>query len=256
MDATLTKPAQASYRPADGYATFVLLPSQLELGDITDHVHGPMRIEEITQRIQTWTAAGYAPNDWKRPPPGDYAPPPLARHIPGWARIRVYRRMKDSQKVPGHTKKVTSHNPVRRGCYTHVDGWNAACSCGWASPENPHHGKPRAQRTLVPHHAEALTAQTFTTVRNLTRISHLEDTLGERLPWHWHNSIATADLTPMGVDDAMPRLNRWAEALNAPIRPQYQGTLLNVFSPGTDPHAATDGVGIELRLPEGYGGNT
>ena len=249
MEATLTTAAKDLYRPAAGYATFVVLPNQLELGDITDHVQGPMRIEEITQRTQTWSAAGYPPSVWKRPPSGDFTPPPLTRHIPGWARTRVYRQVKDGQKIPGHTKKVTSHNPVRHGCYTRVEGWNAACSCGWTSPENPHYSKTKAQRSLIPHQAEVLTAQPFTTVRNLARISSLEDTLGERLPWDWRNGITIADLTPLGVDEARPRLSRWAEALNVPVQSRYQGTLLVAFSPSGGPGAATAGVSVELRLP-------
>ncbi|QGZ53333.1 hypothetical protein GPZ77_34450 (plasmid) [Streptomyces sp. QHH-9511] len=250
MDATLTKPSLPSYRPADGYVTLVLKPGQVELGDITDHSTGPVRVTEITERTQTWSIGGYAPDDWRRPLMNDFSPPPLMRHVPAWCKVRVYRRLEETRRVAGHSKVVKSHNPVRRGCYTHVQGWNASCSCGWVSPSNPHNSQDRARKALIPHHAEVLTKQTLAAVRNLARVMALEEAMGEQLPWAWRNGVATADLTPLGVDKARPQLERWADALGAPVLGRYQGTLLSTFSPSDGPESASAGVSVELQVPD------
>jgi hypothetical protein len=238
--------APPTYRPADGYVTLVVQPKDVQLGDITDHLTGFLRVREIVQRISVWTVGGHGPNDWTRVPMNDTDPPPLVRHVAGWSKLRVYRRVKPGLRVPGHTKTVTSHNPRVRGCYTHVDGWNAACSCGWKS-ETVHGSQGRAREALIPHHAEILTQQTQDAVPNLVRIQALEEHLGDRLPWTWRNGIAEADLAGLPETEQRARLDLWAQAVGGAVGPRWNGQVLGVFSE-TD-GVATNGIEIRTDIP-------
>ncbi|MEE1812622.1 hypothetical protein [Streptomyces sp. BE133] len=204
------------HAPKDGYITFILTPEQIRLGDITDHPDGPLRIAEITQRRSTWTLGGKHPDDYT--PIQELEAPPLVRHVVGWNAVRIYRKPAYSERlrIPGHTRTIKSHNPVRRGCYTHVDGWDASCSCGWASPTNPQRGKNAATGAFLLHQVEVLTAATVDKHPNLAQIESIEQQLGERLVWEWRSKHASAELA--GNEDAIrTRMGGWASALGTEV---------------------------------------
>ncbi|MGW2183920.1 hypothetical protein ACWCXX_39285 [Streptomyces sp. NPDC001732] len=238
------------HAPKDGYITYVLAPAQVRLGDITDHFDGPLRITEITQRQSIWTLGGKHPDDYT--PIQELEAPPLVRHVPSGNAVRIHRRPAygEALRTPGHTRTIESHNPVRRGCYTHVDGWNASCSCGWASPTNPHQGKNPAARAFQLHQVEVLTAATGDKYPNLARIQNLEQQLGERLVWEWRSRHASAEL--VGKEDVLrTRLGRWANALDTevietenPYCPPPQ-RLLRVSAPM--PATGGSSAGFDLR---------
>ncbi|MEU9849218.1 hypothetical protein [Streptomyces sp. NPDC047985] len=238
------------HAPEDGYITFILTPEQVRLGDITDHPVGLLRITEITQRHDTWTLGGKHPDDYT--PIQELETPPLVRHVAGWDAVRVHRKPAHGERLrtPGHTREIKSHNPVRRGCYTHVDGWDASCSCGWVSLTNPQRGRQSASGAFLIHQVEVLTAATVDKYPNLAQIEGIEQQLGERLAWEWRNRHASAELTGDG-DTVRDRMGRWAGALDTEVietenpyctPPQR---LLRVSAPM--PATGGSSVGFDLR---------
>ncbi|WP_406502196.1 hypothetical protein OHA04_45535 (plasmid) [Streptomyces sp. NBC_01590] len=238
----------------DGYITLVLTPEQVRLGDITDHPDGPLRIAEITQRRSTWTLGGKHPDDYT--PIQELETPPLVRHVVGWDAVRIHRRPTHGEtlRTPGHARTIKSHNPVRRGCYTHVDGWDASCSCGWASPTNPHlRGKSAATEAFRLHQVEVLTAGTVDKHPNLAQIEDIEQQLGERLVWEWRNGHASVELA--GDEDAIrDHMGRWASALDVEVienenrhctPPQR---LLRVSAPMSATWGSSAGINLRAEL--------
>jgi hypothetical protein len=215
----------ARYAPATGWTTIVVPPGDVELGDVIDHTAGLLTVTAITRRYTTWTLAGYNP---AAPPhaywalgggtgqdgAADGAPPPapLARHITAGARVRVRRLAEHWQRLPGHTRTVTSRNPRKSGCYTHVDGYDITCACGWTG-----HTRSRgtAAQVHARHRAEVITQSTRTTYR-LDLIEDLEVGLGDVLPWRWDHG-AQAQLRGLTTAQALIRLAPWAAALGADI---------------------------------------
>lgn len=210
------------HAPADGRFTLILTPGQVRLGDITDHFDGPLCVTEITQRRDTWTLGGRLYADYS--PQQELDPPPLVRHVPRWVGVRVMRRPPHGEplRTPGHTRSIKSHDPVRRGCYTHVAGWNASCSCDWTSPGNPWQGKKAASDAFLSHQVDMLTTATMEQHPSLARIEEIEQKLGERLPWQWTNKRASIELT--GDEEAVHvRLSRWAAALGSEVAESENG---------------------------------
>jgi hypothetical protein len=212
--------AVSSYSPACGYATIAVQPHQVELDDVIDDVDGLVVVTEITRRRDIWTLGGYNPAlPVRLPDPTPGFPrtddrPLFTRDMRAQPRIRVRRPAADWARLPGHTKKVTSHNPVRSGCYTLVEGYDASCSCGWAAPE-PTKGKYSAGEAVLRHRAEVITAQTHQHT-GLDQIERLEVDLEDLLPWRWDHG-AQAALRGLTTAQALARLTPWAQALGVQI---------------------------------------
>lgn len=205
-----------------------------------------MKVTEVTKRMHMWTVGGHTASGWQTRTMDDTSPPPMVRHVPNWCRLRVHRKPAPGLRLPGHTKTVKSHNPRLRGCYTHVDGWNTTCSCGWVG-NNPYPSEGRARAAFLPHQAQVLTSRTLSEVKNLARINTLEDKLGERMPWTWRNGIADAELVGMPPDQARTRLDRWAKALGAEVSTRRSHHRLGVFSSAED--GPIHGIEIRTDLP-------
>lgn len=211
----------ACYTPAQGYATIVVRPDGVELGDVVDHTAGLMVVTEITRRTGPWTLAGYNvalpyrvpnpdPDGWPRA----VLRPLISRDVIDHQRIRIRRPATHWQRLPGHTKRVTSHNPVKSGCYTLIGGWDAACSCGWAL-DAPARSRYSAGEAYTQHRADAIT-QATRDAYGLDAIERLEQQLGDVLPWRWDHG-AQAQLHGLTTAQALDRLTPWADALGATI---------------------------------------
>jgi hypothetical protein len=215
----------ARYAPATGWATIVVPPAGVELGDIIDHTAGLLVVTAITRRHATWTLAGYNPADpphaywalgggtWQdNTADGTPPPAPLARHVTAGVRIRVRRLAEHWQRLPGHTRTVTSRNPRKSGCYTLVEGYDVTCKCGWTGHSRSRGGAAQAHAT---HRADAIT-QSTRTAYGLDAIEDLEQQLGDVLPWRWNHG-AQAQLRGLTTAQALARLTPWATALGADI---------------------------------------
>lgn len=223
----------ASYTPHDGYATLVLRPEELQLNDVTDHHTGPLRITEITQRFRIWSVGGYGPDlRYARATYRTPEVPPLTRNIPSDHTLRVCRKVPVGTRLTGHAQQITSHNPRLRGCYTHVDGYNAACSCGWTSPDNAHSSRQRAREAFNRHQAQFLTDQTRDKFKNLAELQRLEEQLDHRLPWAWQNTFASADLTGMPEETLHELLARAAKILGVEVRREEEDNALTPWKEG------------------------
>lgn len=224
--------AAACYTPQTGYATIVAPAGAVELGDVVDHTTGLMVVTAITRRTATWTLAGYDP----AAPPAQYwalggtahgAPPtpPLARHVTGGG-IRVRRPATSWQRLPGHTKKITSRSPVKSGCYTLVQGYSAACACGWTAERRTRDGAAAAH---TEHRADIITAAARRAY-GLDVIEHLEQQVGDVLPWRWDHG-AQAQLHGLTTAQARDRLTPWAVALGAEIEHFIPGSFGHFADP-------------------------
>jgi hypothetical protein len=209
----------AHYSPARGYATIVVHPDEVDLGDVVDHTNGLMVVTEITRRHATWSIGGYNP---AAPPPFYWAlgagpapaTPPLARHVTAQPRIRVRRPATAWPRLPGHAKLITSSNPVKSGCYTLIDGYNANCACGWTASIIPK-TRQGAGEALDKHRALVLT-QATREAYGLADIERLEREVGDVLPWRWDHG-AQAQLRGLSTAQALARLAPWAAALGVEI---------------------------------------
>lgn len=213
------------YSPAAGYATIIVRPDEIELGDVTDHTQGLMVVTEVTRRTGDWTIGGYDPASprplWQRLEDArTHTAAPRQRVLPQQPRVRVRRPATVWARLAGHTKRVTAHNPVRRGWYTANDGWNAACSCGWAAAE-PLPGRDLAEDAVMVHRAEVLTDQTHRDY-GLAAIERLEAELVDVLPWRWDHG-SQAQLRGLTTDQALTRLTPWARALGVGIEHMSAG---------------------------------
>ncbi|BBB00593.1 hypothetical protein RVR_10592 [Actinacidiphila reveromycinica] len=227
--ATATAPLSETvscYSPAHAYATIAVQPHEVELGDVVDHTDGLVVVTEITRRRATWTLGGYNPALPARVPhpvhgfPNPVDRPLLTRDVRAQPRIRVRRPAAAWARLPGHTKKVTSRNPIRSGCYTLIDGYDVACSCGWSAAE-PARSKYSANEAVLRHRAEAIADQTHqqTGLRDIERV---EAELGDVLPWRWDHG-AQANLRGLTTTQAVARLTPWAVALGVEIEHMAAG---------------------------------
>ncbi|MEU5908879.1 MULTISPECIES: hypothetical protein [Actinomycetes] len=140
--------------------TILVRAEEAQLGDIADSTGGLVRVREIVQRHHTWDLAGDPPGHVARVDrpglwPGDT--PPLIRHsLPRTDVIRVRRTVKAFGRLPGHSKNVHSHAPVKRGWYTDPGGYDAECSCGWKK-DHVYVSKSGAAYGWLEHKASELT---------------------------------------------------------------------------------------------------
>lgn len=240
----------ARYSPAHGYATLATRPDQVRLGDVCDHSDGLLVVTEITLRHHTWTIGGYNP---AAPPPRYWslgsgqppAAPPLVRHVTSQPRIRVRRPATAWPRLAGHAKTISTHNPVKRGMYTTVQGWTAACSCEWTGPE-VHRGRGWAEEATARHRAQVITDATRADLGDLAAIEALENVLNDVLPWRWDHG-AQAQLHGLTPHDALKRLAPWAVALGVEIEHMsatYSGDRDFLW---VDSRASDNGPGLDIR---------
>ncbi|MFF8485214.1 hypothetical protein [Streptomyces antibioticus] len=190
---------------------------EVVLGDTVDSLDGLVRVREIVQRPGRWDLAGDPPGQPIRFAPN---PEPATRlSLQPSDRIRIRRSVNYFGRLNGHTKKVASHNPVKRGSYIHVDGYTAACSCGWKS-DKVLLGRHSAGRTWLAHKAGQLTDAAYGSNSALMFIATAEVVHPHLppLPWrfltvtggeHAGAGIAKADISALPVGQAREVLAAW-----------------------------------------------
>lgn len=186
-------------------ATVLARADEVLLGDVVDSADGPVRVREIVQRLQRWELAGDPPGQpvrYSSSRSTDGLPPLTRVTLPPYARIRVRRTIRSFGRLTGHAKKVASHNPVKRGWYTHVDGYTAACSCGWASP-TVHDGQGSAGAGWLAHKAGQITEAAYADNSALMFIATAEVVYPQLPPVPWRfTSITSGDHKGVGVGQA------------------------------------------------------
>ncbi|MFJ2731439.1 hypothetical protein [Streptomyces sp. NPDC087317] len=211
--------------------TTLVRADQVELGDFVDSADGLIRVREIVQRPQYWTLAGDPPGQAFRVAfhPNGESPAPRTQVIHRRnCTVRVRRGVSRFGRLTGHSKRVTSHNPVKRGMYTLVDGYNSACSCGWKS-STVHKSKHRAGEAWLGHKAGQLTEAAYAANSALLLIATTEIVHPQLppVPWYFTNTargdrrhghgIATADLKDLPVDQARAVLAAWRQVLGLTV---------------------------------------
>jgi hypothetical protein len=198
------------------------------LGDVVDTIDGPIRVREIVQRRHYWDLAGDPPGHHARPTARHRwpsLPEPLTRRIlPASETIRIRRPVRDFGRLKGHTKDVRSHNPVKRGWYTHVSGYTAACSCSWKA-KDIYSSKGGASDGYMGHKAGQFTEAAYADNSALLWLSSLEVVHPglPHLPWSFKkivsgprhgDGIAEASLDSLTVDQARAVLDAWRPVID------------------------------------------
>ncbi|MGW0821787.1 hypothetical protein [Streptomyces sp. NPDC002845] len=209
--------------------TLLARADEVLLGDVIDSTDGPVHVREIVQRRRLWDLAGDPPGHIICRPPGrrrgELDEPPLhTRRLAASTQIRIRRTVRSFGRLTGHTQQVASHNPVKRGCYTHVDGYTAACSCGWKATD-VYASKHRAGESWVAHKADRLSDAAYADNSALLWLSSLEVVHPHLppLPWEFKkivsgkrdgDGIALADLDMLTVARARQVLGAWQTVLD------------------------------------------
>lgn len=202
--------------------TFLARADEVLLGDTIDSLDGLVRVREIVQRPGRWDLAGDPPGLPARfiSAPGPHNPAPQTRlSLWPYDSIRVRRPVTAFGRVKGHTKTVASHNPVKRGCYTHVEGYTAACSCRWKS-RHIHPGRHSAGEAWTKHKAGQITDAAYQANSALMFIATAEVVHPHLPPVPWqfthvvsgenHGAgIAKAYVGALPVDQARVVLAAW-----------------------------------------------
>ena len=236
------------------------------LGDVVDTIHGPIHVREIVQRSQErWDLAGDPPGHIARPAaqhlwPGK-AEPLFRRALPAYQTIRIRRSIRHFGRLKGHAQDVRSHNPVKYGCYTRVDGYTAACSCGWKS-KNVHASKGKASDAWLDHKAGQFSEAAYADNSALLWVSSAEVVHPglPPLPWTFKKivtgprhgqGIAEACLDTLTVDQARQVMAAWQPVLDTDGRETFEE-----YFPGRDstPRGPRPGH-TRLRLSGDGGGN-
>ncbi|MBD9703417.1 hypothetical protein IHE56_15265 [Streptomyces sp. ID01-12c] len=198
------------------------------LGDIVDTIDGPIHVREIVQRTDRWTLAGDPPGHItrtisRRPWP-EPAEPLFRRTLPSYAKIRIRRSIRHFGRLKGHAQDVRSHNPVKRGMYTHIDGYTAACSCGWKATDI-YASKGRASDGWLAHKAGQFTEAAYADHSALLWLDSVEVVHPNLppLPWAFKkivsgprhgDGIAEASLDTLTVDQARQILAAWRPVID------------------------------------------
>lgn len=196
--------------------TFLARADEVVLGDTIDSVDGLVRVREIVQRPGRWDLAGDPPGQPIRfYTPRGSDPAPRSRVSPHpYDSVRVRRPVSSFGRLKGHAKKVASHNPVKRGMYTHVDGYTAACSCGWKSPD-VHAGPTTAGTAWLEHKAGQITDAAYASNSALKFIAAAEVAHRDVPPLPWRFTLmasaeqARADISTLPLDQARAVLAAW-----------------------------------------------
>jgi hypothetical protein len=208
--------------------TMLAHADEVFLGDVVDTIDGPVHVREIVQRRDRWTLAGDPPghivrsiarNPWPVP-----AEPLFRRTLPAYQTIRIRRSVRHFGRLKGHAQDVRSHNPVKRGCYTHIDGYTAACSCGWKAIDI-YASKGRASDGWQGHKAGQFTEAAYADNSALLWLDSVEAvhlTLPP-LPWAFKkivsgprhgDGIAEASLDSLTVDRARQVMAAWRAVID------------------------------------------
>lgn len=239
------------------------------LGDVVDTVHGPIHVREIVQRSNNrWDLAGDPPGHIARttrpggqdPWPGKAAPL-LRRTLPVYEKIRVRRSVRHFGRLKCHAQDVRSHNPVKYGCYTRVDGYTAACSCGWKATDI-FASKGRASEAWLAHKAGQFSEAAYADNSALLWLDSVEVVHPHLPPLPWvfkkivsgprhGQGIADASLDSLTVDQARQVMAAWQTVLDTDGRETFEE-----YFPGREstPRGPRPGH-TRLRLSGDGGGN-
>ncbi|MEV4863229.1 hypothetical protein [Streptomyces ossamyceticus] len=235
------------------------------LGDVVDSIGGPVHVREIVQRRDRWTLAGDPPGRIARstagaPWPGT-AEPLLRRTLPAHDKIRIRRSVRYFGRLKGHAQDVRSHNPVKHGCYTRVDGYTAACSCGWKA-KDVYASKGKASEAWLGHKAGQFTEAAYADNSALLWVDSTEVVHPHlpHVPWTFKKivsgprhgqGIAEASLDTLTLDQTRRVMAAWQTVLDADNRETFEE-----YFPGRDdtPRGPRPGH-TRLRLSGDGGGN-
>ncbi|MFF7259515.1 hypothetical protein ACFZCL_04365 [Streptomyces sp. NPDC008159] len=209
--------------------TMLARADEVLLGDVIDTIDGPVLVREIVQRRLVWDLAGDPPGHIIRRPHahrwGEPDVPPLhMRRLGASTRIRVRRAVRSFGRLTGHAQRVASHNPVKRGWYTQVSGYTAACTCGWKA-KDVYAGKTGARDGWLEHKAGQFSEAAFADNSALLWLSSLEVVHRDLppLPWEFKrivsgprdgDGIAEASLDTLTVARAREVLAAWQPVLD------------------------------------------
>lgn len=237
----MTDPTTQAHRsgalPRGLYSPHTVILANLDevrFGDILlDTPAGPLRVDELVHR--------------RGIPVAEFAEhrPALAMHPASELRriirndhhlLRVARDIEKFAPLPGHSTRVRSHNPVRRGMYVLNDGWLAACSCGWPDGQRVCGGKQSARREWLEHKAEVISSGSAESHPGLALVAAAER-LAELPPIPWsfaRNGAAVARLNELGFERGFQAARAWADALGVGIDREDDTTFyVAVTTPGT-----------------------
>jgi hypothetical protein len=202
-------------------ATVLVRADEVLLGDVVDSTDGAVRVREIVERPFVWDLAGDPPGQshtvgaWHR----DTPPPATRVRVNPSLIMRVRRSVAKFGRLSGHAKRVHSHNPVKRGWYTHVEGYLAECSCSWKSA-TVHPGKHAAAQAWLGHKAGQLSESAYASNSALLLIDTSEVVHPQLpgVPWRFSTvltgdrqgrGIAKADISTMPLDQARAVMSAW-----------------------------------------------
>ncbi|GGX99044.1 hypothetical protein [Streptomyces fructofermentans] len=221
--------------------TLLARADAVQLGDVIDTIDGPVRVREIVQRQHTYDLAGDPPGHviryrtLRRGGPED-VPPLHRRRLARTMQIRVRRSVQKFGRLTGHTKKIASHNPVKRGWYTDPGGYDAACSCGWKHPD-VHASRDGAAGGWLRHKAGQLSEAAYADNPALLWLWTAETTHPSLppLPWHFKkvvsrgtvgcevgDGIAFADLDMLTVARARTVMGAWQAVFDVDPEGTYE----------------------------------
>ncbi|GAQ64099.1 hypothetical protein [Streptomyces scabiei] len=247
--------------------TMLARTDEILLGDVVDTLHGPVHVREIVQRSNhRWDLAGDPPGHITRPAdqhslwPGKAAPL-LRRTLPVYEKIRIRRSIRHFGRLKGHAQDVRSHNPVKRGMYTRVDGYTAACSCGWKATVI-YASKGKASEAWLGHKAGQFSEAAYAENSALLWVDSAEVVHPHLPPVPWTfkkivsgprhgQGIAEASLDTLTVDQARQVMAAWQPVLDTDGRETFEE-----YFPGRDstPRGPRPGH-TRLRLSGDGGGN-
>ncbi|MGW0795941.1 hypothetical protein [Streptomyces sp. NPDC002692] len=205
--------------------TFLAKASEIVIGDVVDSADGVIRVREIVQRPRYVVLAGDPPGQYARMAfhPRGEGPAPRTR-VPYKLHqaIRCRRTIAVFGRLTGHSQRVTTHNPVKRGMYTIADGWDAACSCGWEA-DTPLRSETQAKEEWLDHKAHWLTANALAGHRAFAHLVQVELLAPDLppVPWRFEGapsefrvavSTAVADLGDLRVEQAREIVAAWRSA--------------------------------------------
>lgn len=216
------------------FATLLVTARDVELGDVVDSTDGFIRVREIVQRPQYVTVAGDPPGQTFRiafDPRGEGPAPQTRIPLLPSNTIRVRRPIASFGRLAGHSQRVRSHKPVKRGMYTIADGWDAACSCGWKA-DSPLPDKTSAKNAWLDHKADQLSKRVLAGNQTLALLTMVEQAKPDLPPVGWQfrsitddgnlgPSPASADLSDLPVEQARAVIAAWRTAPKFTINERY-----------------------------------
>ncbi len=216
--------------------TFLGRVEEVKLGDVVDTIDGPVHVSEIVQRHHLFDLAGDPPGHIRRPLTGrrgDGPVPPLHRRRLGrTVQIRIRRTVRAFGRLSGHTRKVASHNPVKRGWYTDPGGYDCACSCGWKAPDI-YVSRGGAEEGWLAHKAGQYSEAAYADNPALLWLASVEVVHPglPSLPWefrmirdrpHVGDGIAVADLDMLTLAQARTVMGAWQQVIDVDTEASFE----------------------------------